>query len=105
MTKNTMLAKDKVVDAVLKHEDWHIEKYFNDGIDILKCKKNGSIPVNFGSPSPFVVEWDYFHNLEDFRYAIYSQLFVVEGHIVRKNPWYHMSDEEILLKCDLENCI
>ena len=96
-----MLAKDKVVDAVLKHEDWHIEKHFN-GIDILKCKKNSSILVNFGSP---FVEWDYFRSLEDFRYAIYSQPFVAEGHIVRKNPWYHMSDEEILLKCDLENCI
>ena len=87
----------KALNALLEFKKWKI------------CSKHGKVACNTnnGIPISFIHNINridrYFDGVKSLRTSIYLANAIAYGNKLMLNPWHKMSDEEILIKCELEH--
>ena len=93
-----MQIDNKAVEAILKYEGWHLDPSKLKESMILCNDKDGE-PVEFADRS---CVYRHMQSIDQFRQILASVDYIFIGLMIQNNPWRGMSDEQIFIKCELE---
>lgn len=94
-----MQTKNRIVDAILKFEDWHIEKSKLKPSKVM-CNDKHGVPISFIDS---IHVYRHLNSIEQLRKLLFDATCVCNDIAIASNQWQGLNDEEVLIKCELEN--
>ena len=94
---------EHAANAILEHEGWALH-HDQMNFDEYVCNSyDGKCTITFERPAKYGLAMRrYISGLIDFRKAMHDYPYVWLNMTRIANPWHRMSNEEIFIKCELE---